>query len=200
MRRANGVVSPGSAQRTWTARTGDWRTRTAGHPRLPALAVRRAEGRLADAGSGRGPGTSACGIPGTPRRSPSPEPGTSPGPRPARRCPPRPQRTAAKAHQWPVMCTPVILADRYPPSTHATPTSTCHVIIARAELRKRPQLTFSQAIRRPTRRVVAHGEMPPAAGPPDAFRTPWDRADGGISVVPGSAATGVVREMGGDAS
>ena len=35
------------------------------------------------------------------------------------------------------MCTPVILADRFPPSTYDTPTSTCHVIIARAELRDR---------------------------------------------------------------
>jgi len=35
------------------------------------------------------------------------------------------------------MCTPVILADRFPPSTHDTPTSTRHVIIARAELRDR---------------------------------------------------------------
>jgi hypothetical protein len=37
------------------------------------------------------------------------------------------------------MSTPVILADRFPPSTCDTPTSTCHVIIARAELRERPQ-------------------------------------------------------------
>jgi len=35
------------------------------------------------------------------------------------------------------MCTPVILADRFSPSTYDTPTSTCHVIIARAELRDR---------------------------------------------------------------
>jgi hypothetical protein len=36
------------------------------------------------------------------------------------------------------MSTPVILADRFPSSTCDTPTSTCHVIIARAELRDRP--------------------------------------------------------------
>ena len=37
------------------------------------------------------------------------------------------------------MSTPVILADRFPSSTCDTPTSTCHVIIARAELRERQQ-------------------------------------------------------------
>jgi len=31
------------------------------------------------------------------------------------------------------MCTPDILADRYPSATYDTPASTCHVIIARAE-------------------------------------------------------------------
>jgi hypothetical protein len=36
------------------------------------------------------------------------------------------------------MCTPDILADRFPSSTYDTPTSTRHVIIARAELRERP--------------------------------------------------------------
>jgi hypothetical protein len=35
------------------------------------------------------------------------------------------------------MSTPVILADRFPSSTCDTPTSTSHVIIARAELRDR---------------------------------------------------------------
>jgi hypothetical protein len=35
------------------------------------------------------------------------------------------------------MSTPVILADRLPTSTNDTPTSTRHVIIARAELRDR---------------------------------------------------------------
>jgi hypothetical protein len=39
------------------------------------------------------------------------------------------------------MCTPVILADRFPPSTYDTPTSTRHVIIARAELQDRRHLT-----------------------------------------------------------
>jgi hypothetical protein len=39
------------------------------------------------------------------------------------------------------MCTPVILADRCPPSTYDTPTSTCHVIIARAELQDRRHTT-----------------------------------------------------------
>lgn len=41
------------------------------------------------------------------------------------------------------MSTPVILADRFPSSTCDTPTSTCHVIIARAELGERPQVTVS---------------------------------------------------------
>ena len=36
-----------------------------------------------------------------------------------------------------MICTPVILADRFPPSTYDTPTSTRHVIIARAEFRDR---------------------------------------------------------------
>jgi hypothetical protein len=31
------------------------------------------------------------------------------------------------------MCTSAILADRFPPATYDTPTSTHHVIIARAE-------------------------------------------------------------------
>jgi hypothetical protein len=31
------------------------------------------------------------------------------------------------------MCTPDILTDRFPSATHDTPTSTRHVIIARAE-------------------------------------------------------------------
>jgi hypothetical protein len=35
------------------------------------------------------------------------------------------------------MCTPVILAGRFPSATCDTPASTCHVIIARAELRDR---------------------------------------------------------------
>jgi hypothetical protein len=39
------------------------------------------------------------------------------------------------------MCTPVILADRFPPATYDTPTSTRHVIIARAELRDRYRAT-----------------------------------------------------------
>ena len=46
------------------------------------------------------------------------------------------------------MCTPVILADRFPPSTYDTPTSTCHVIIARAELRERRQLVARGDTRR----------------------------------------------------
>jgi hypothetical protein len=49
-------------------------------------------------------------------------------------------KTAAKAHQCTEMCTPVGLADLYPSATCDTPTSTCHVIIARAELHDRPHL------------------------------------------------------------
>lgn len=42
-----------------------------------------------------------------------------------------------------MICTPVILADRFPPSTYDTPTSTRHVIIARAELQDRRHLAIA---------------------------------------------------------
>ena len=48
-----------------------------------------------------------------------------------------------------MICTPVILADRFPPSTYDTPTSTCHVIIARAELGERPHGARARACPRP---------------------------------------------------
>lgn len=46
-------------------------------------------------------------------------------------------------HQWPVMCTPVILTDRFRSPAHDTPTSTCHVIIARAANSPPPQSAHS---------------------------------------------------------
>jgi hypothetical protein len=50
------------------------------------------------------------------------------------------------------MCTPVILADRFPPSTYDTPTSTRHVIIARAGLAERPHCGKCQASQEDVRR------------------------------------------------
>jgi putative transposase len=59
------------------------------------------------------------------------------------------------------MCTPAILADRFPSSTCDTPASACHVIIARAELRDRRQWVEVFTVTPATlpawhRRLVAH--------------------------------------------
>jgi hypothetical protein len=55
------------------------------------------------------------------------------------------------------MCTPAILAERFPSSTNDTPTSARHVIIARAELHERQPLkpgNYVSADSRGYRRIV----------------------------------------------
>ena len=135
------MVSPGICSEKVDCPHRGFKHQTGGYARPPAPSGRRAEDRRADAHSAREPATSACGTPSTRRRPPSPVPGTWPGPRSTRRCRWWRRRTAAKAHQCPVMYTTVILAARFPSATYDTPASASHVILARAELRDRPHPT-----------------------------------------------------------
>ena len=80
------------------------------------------------------------------------------------------------------MCTPDILADRFPASTCDTPASRCHVIIARAELHDRRQLGSvtaderTEVLTKPGRwippvqvPVIRQPDLPPG-GPPQKLR------------------------------